>query len=332
MKQPRKPLDVRPYQVLCTICHAGADECPPRIQALTEAVAASPDRPIRLVCNAGGVYTYQDPGTADDTPEGPEFNRKRDLDILQRLDFPPGSILPARTLLKLVMQVIPTVGGLCGYEKATADIWRGCAHAFSGRYEKSCAQGIAPLIAPRAEELMVAEKERSMAALRSATEVTLRPHLLMCATCQYGGGTRPPLKEDNLPELVQLILTERPDLPIKFAPGADWMMCAPCPQCVPELTACTNVLGSGGMSNEKRDLDLLRILGLGYGSALPAREMFLHLFERVPSTREVCRGENRPPSVWWDGCHQSNDENPRGNENYRKGRRALMRRLKKLSG
>jgi len=332
MRNKTEAIEVRPYQVLCAICHVGAEECPPGVRALTDAIAAGPDRPITLVCNAGGVFAYQQPGTDSDSDDGPEFNCKRDLDILQRLDLAPGSTPPARTLLMLTMAAIPTVKGICGYDRVTADIWRGCAHADSGRYERNRELGVAPFIAARPEEELVGEKLRSMEALHSASEVTIRPHLLMCATCQYGAGIRPPLRDDNLPELLELILSERPDLPIRFAPGADWMMCAPCPARVPELNACVNTMGSGGLSNQKRDLDLLRLLGLGYGSSLPARELLLLLFERVRSTREVCGRDNRLPSVWWDGCGEHNHENPQGNENHRKGRRALLRRLRKLSG
>jgi hypothetical protein len=78
-------VDVRPYHLLCTICALGEG----RRTRLAEAVRERPDRPLRIVCNAGDVYAYQDPGTADDTPEGADYNRKRDLDILQRMSWPP---------------------------------------------------------------------------------------------------------------------------------------------------------------------------------------------------------------------------------------------------
>jgi hypothetical protein len=218
------------------------------------------------------------------------------------------------------------VAGLCGYESVTSDAWRGCLKAASGSYERGREKGINALIAPRSEEEMAREKERSLAALHAADEVTIRPHILLCAVCQYGGGVRPPLKADNLPELLDLVLRKKPNLTIKMARQADWMMCAPCPARVPELNACVNVLGSGGLSNEKRDLDMLQVLGLQFGSAVGARDLFRLIFERIPSTQPICKREGSScPSVWWDGCGESNVK--QGNENYEKGRKELMERL-----
>jgi hypothetical protein len=129
--------------------------------------------------------------------------------------------------------------------------------------------------------------------------------------------------EDNLPELLDLILHANPEVRIKMARQADWMMCAPCPNRAPKLNACVNVLGSGGLSNEKRDLDLLQILGLEFGSTMKARDLLLRLFARIPSTQAVCARDNVRPSVWWDGCGEYNLK--KGKVSYAKGRRALMK-------
>lgn len=323
-------LTLRPYQVLCVICSMGEGDNSSQkeiYRKIVDAVRENPDMPITLRCNAGDVYVYQDTGMADDTPEGADFNRKRDLDILQKLDLAPGSTIPARTLFMSVLKTINTVSGICGYDTVTSDAWRGCPKAKSGNYERGCEKGIAELISPRSEEEMAMEKERSLQALYSADEVTIRPHILLCAVCQYGGGTRPPLKADNLPELIEMILTSKPDIPIKMTPQADWMMCAPCPARVPELNACVNVLGSGGLSNEKRDLDMLQKLGLHFGSVMKARELYRLIFEKIPTTQEICKREgNHSPSVWWDGCGESNCE--KGTENYEKGRMMLMDKFK----
>ncbi len=320
------PLTVRPYQLLCVTCGVGEggwDGCSARVRRIAEAVREKPDRPLTIACNAGDVYAYQDPGPEDDTPEGPDFNRKRDLDILQRMSWPPGIALPARTAFMMLLEHITTVEGLCGYDTVTSEAWQGCPKAHSGAYERGRTKGIAGLIPPRTEEEMQAEKARSIQALQEAEEVTIRPHILLCAVCQYGGGTRPPFKPDNLPELVQLILHEKPGLPIRMARSADWMMCAPCPARVPALNACVNVLGSGGLSNEKRDLDMLRLLGLEFGSVMPARALYRLIFERIPSTAEVCKREGSvSPCCWWDGCGESNVT--AGSANYEQGRRELM--------
>jgi hypothetical protein len=274
------------------------------------------------------VYVYQDPGAAQDTPEGRDFNRKRDLDILQRMNWAPGTTLPGRTMFSCVLNKISSVAGICGYDKVTSAAWQGCPKAKSGCYEKGQKKGIKALVSPRTEAEMLAEKQRSMQAVRSGKAVTTRPHILLCAVCQYGGGTRPPYKADNLPELLDLILHKNADLLITMARSADWMMCAPCPNRAPGLNACVNVLGSGGLSNEKRDLDMLQVLGLEFGSTLKARELYRLIFEKIPTTQEICKRDNPCPAVWWDGCGESNMK--QGNANYAKGRRELMEKFAQM--
>ncbi|MEW6355864.1 MAG: hypothetical protein AB1696_06050 [Planctomycetota bacterium] len=320
-------LTLRPYLALCVVCSLGEGPSMPQEEKLNDVlrqIRENPDMPVALRCNAGDVYVYQDRGIAEDTPESVEFNRKRDLDILAALDLAPGSVLPARTLFHLVLKTIPTARGICCYDAVTSDAWRGCPRAGSGCYEKGREKGTAAIISPRGEDEMAKEKEKSLAAMYAAEAISIRPHILLCAVCQYGGGTRPPFKPDNLPEFIQHIL-KNPDTLVALAEGADWMMCAPCPRRVPELNACVNVLGSGGLSNQKRDLDVLQVLGLCYGSTMKAKDLYRLIFERIPTTREVCRRQNLPPSVWWDGCGENNDRNPRGNENYEKGREMLKK-------
>jgi len=327
--QERTSLAIRPYQLLCVVCSLGEEEPARRdekLEGIKQAIRQHPDMPITLSCNAGDVYAYQDPGTSDDTPEGADYNRKRDLDILQRMNWPPGITLPARTAFMCVLKAIATVAGICAYDAVTSASWRGCPKARSGNYERGRQKGIAAIIPSRREDEMAREKDASLDALYSAKEVTIRPHILLCAVCQYGGGTRPPFKPDNLPEFLQMILGDKPDVPVKMARQADWMMCAPCPARVPELNACVNVLGSGGLSNEKRDLDVLQKLGLQFGSVMEARELYRLIFERIPTTQDICRREGSlSPSVWWDGCGESNCA--QGNANYERGRRELMARL-----
>jgi hypothetical protein len=151
--------------------------------------------------------------------------------------------------------------------------------------------------------------------------------VIMCAVCNYGQneGHPEPLAADNIVEFIALIKQRPDDVAVVMAPGADWMICAPCPQRVPELNACVNVAGSGGLSNEKRDLDLLQILDLKYEDSLPAREMLRLLFARVPNTMAVCRRDNPDLSVWWDGCGVANCT--AGNVGYGVGRQLLMDEL-----
>jgi len=319
---------LRPYQLLCIFCAFGENGSGPKDETLkraVEAIRSDPDLPVTLRANAGDVYVYQDPGNQHDTPEGADFNRKRDLDVLERMNWAPGTTLPARTMLLCLLKRITTVSGLCGYDAVTSDAWKGCPKARSGNYEKGRQRGIEAVIPPRSDEEMAREKEKSLSALSSAKAVTIRPHILLCAVCQYGGGTRPPFKADNLPELLDLILHKNPDVLVTMARGADWMMCAPCPARASKRSACVNVLGSGGLSNEKRDLDMLQKLGLGFGSTMKARDLFRLIFAKIPTTSDICKREQPCPSVWWDPCGE--DNRTKGNANYEKGRQELMEKL-----
>lgn len=327
------PLKLRPYQLLCTICSLGEEGTDPvknyeKCAPIRELLRKNPDAPVTLTCHAGALYNYQESGTEDDTPESEEFNRKRDLEVLQVLGMSPGTTLPARAFFKTVFMGISSVSDICGYPAITGEAWKGCPKAASGNYERGCAKGIDSLIPPRAEAEMEEEKKKSIAALNSASVVTVRPHILVCAVCQYGGGTRPPYKPDNLPELLETIINRNPDLLIKMAPGADWMICAPCPNRNPALNSCTHVWGNGELDSQLRDLNLLQVLGLKYGSTMKARDLYRLIFERVTTTHgkpDLCLKYNTQPSVWWDECSGYLYQ---GKAEYDKGKRELMAKLK----
>lgn len=328
-----KPLVIRPYQLLCTICSMGADDTSSphyaKAMRIREAIRRNPDIPVTLACHGGSLYSFQDSGSEEDTPESFEYNQKRDFDVLQILGLAPGSTLPARALFELLMKGFPSINGICGYGKVTGAAWKGCPMAETDHYEKGFSMGIRKLIAPRTEEEMAAEKAKSLAALRAAKVVPVRAHILVCAVCQYGEGLKPGYKEDNLPDLLDIILNQNPDLEIKIVAGADWMMCAPCPGRNPELNCCTHVMGSGDLDSQKRDLDLLQKLGLRFGDVMKARDLYKLIFERITTTHgipDICLKSNVMPSVWWDECcgHLFNG-NPRAL--YEKGRRAMMKKL-----
>jgi len=317
-------LAARPYQLLCLVCTLGGGESVPndaQLRELLDRIRDSPDIPVVLRCNAGDEFAYQDPGPGDDTSEGLEFNRKRDLDILQRLDLAPGSILPARVLLARLLKAISSVSGICAYSTVASEAWRGCPRATSGCYEEGHAKGIEAIIPPRNREVMEEDKKASLQDMLQADAIQIRPHILLCAVAQYGGGTRPPFEPDNLPEMIQHLL-RNPETPISLVSGADWMMCAPCPSRVPESNACAcGAICSGGLYNEMKDLNVLQALGLTYGTTMVARDMYGLIFERIPHTAGVCALDSSIAdiSVWRDGCGKALVPCP----NYEKGREML---------
>jgi hypothetical protein len=333
-KSPER-LTLRPYELLCTVCSLGEEGDAPvkqyeKCKKILAAVRKNPDMPITLACHAGPLYAYQEPGAKDDTPEGEEFNRKRDLDILQILGLAPGCTLPARALFKTLLMGVSTVSGLCSYGAATGKAWQGCPKAATTNYERGFEKGVGAIIPPRTAEEMAAEKKKSLEAFDKATEVPVRPHILVCAVCQYGEGLRPGYKEDNLPELLDRIIHRDPDLRLRMAPGADWMICAPCPGRNPDLSCCTHVWGNGELDSQQRDLNMLQKTGLQFGSIMKARDLFRLIFERIGTTHgipDICIKYNAQPSVWWDECggclYQGN---PRAK--YEKGKRELMEKMK----
>ncbi len=324
------PLVVRPFQLLCILCALGeSDEGPKdtKLKEILDTIRNSPDAPLTLRCNAGDVYVYQDPGTAGDAGSS-EFNRKRDLEILQRLDLAPGETQPARIVFARLLKRISSVAGICAFGTVTAEAWKGCPKAASGNYERGCKKGLNALIPRRDETEMKREKEASIKTLHAAKEVKVRPHILLCSVCQYGAGVRPPFKEDNLPELLELVLTKRPDLPITLVQGADWMMCAPCPSRIPQLNACVcGPVKSGGLYNEMKDLNVLQRLGLTYGTTQKARDLYRLILEKIPRVEGVCAlpVDGKPPySIWFDPC---GNKTPKA---YAKGREQLLAKLASL--
>ena len=59
---------------------------------------------------------------------------------------------------------------------------------------------------------------------------------------------------------------------------------------------------------------------------MKARDLYRLIFEKIPTTQEICRRDGSGcPSVWWDGCGESNVK--QGNASYEKGRQMLRKEL-----
>ena len=321
---------VRPYQLFCIVCSLGEDETGPRnprLRELLEEVRENPDMPVAVCCNSGDLFAYQNPGSEEDTPEGADYNLKRDYEILRRLDLVPGSVLPARVLFKRLLEEIPSSSGICGFETVVSEAWRGCSKAGEGYYEKGREKGIDAIIPPRAEEKMAPDKEETLQEMYRADAIRLRPHLLLCAVGQYGDGIRPPFKEDNLPDMIQHVL-KHPDTPITLVCGADRMMCGPCPWRAVNVSACvTGTYASAGLYNVLKDLNTLHALGLTFGTTMKAKALFELVFERIPTVWDACALDPGIPerSLWRDQCGKLEAPCP----GYDKGRKILMKEFAK---
>lgn len=314
-------LDVRPYQLVCCVCRAGrrgGDEYyfDRRLDEIAGAVWGEPAVPLTLRCNVEGTYSYQNPGRQFDTPEGEPFNDKRDLDILHALGLVPGATRPAYELFKRLFADMPTCRGICGYEEVTCETWRGCRLANSGNYERGHALGVEAIIPPRSDSEKAAAKRRSCAEMSEAEALCIRPHHLMCMTCFHGGKEHlEPIEEDNLFEAIKLVQVNA-EKPITLIAGP-CMICPPCSGYDAASNRCVGGIGTG-LRDQKKDLDVLQVLGMDYGDTLPAREMFQRLYERVRSTRQVCGyGDGIVRGPEWTVCG-----GPEGAQSYTAGRAA----------
>ncbi len=316
-------IEVRPHHLLCLYCalEQPADVPEPEaIARLAQAIRREPGLPLALTCRSDDSFAFQSPPAGGDIPDAC-FRQRRDMEVLFRMDLAPGTVLPARIAVARARKAVTSVSAICGYGVATSPAWQGCPLAGTGLYERARETMLDKIFPPREAGEMERDKASSLVAMRAAPAIRTRPHILLCAVAQYGRGIRPPFKDDNLPELLQLIL-ERTDIPIELVGGADEMMCAPCGARCPGRGTCMGpgFVHSGGLFNELKDLRILQILGMNFGAIVPARDLFRRIFERMPTTVNTCALERSVPeiSVWWDPC-------PCGG--YEKGRGELMRAL-----
>ena len=314
-------VDVRPFQLMCIVCRLGEGRKETlgdaRLDEILAAVRDNPVVPVRLRLNHESVYRYQNPGHGEDTSEGDLFNLKRDLDIIQKLGLVPGDARPAIDMFERVFEEIPTTKGICGYDTVTGDAWKGCPKANSGNYEKGHAMGLHAVVPPRDKQEKAEFKKKSAATIYEAKTLRIRPHHLMCMACFFGGrmDDLAPIQEDNLFEAIDVI-HKTPDIPVTLIRGT-CMICPPCSRYDSKTTFC---LGghSVALRDQKKDLDVLQKLGLKYGDTLPAKELYTLLFERIPSTRDICGyGDGVKRGREWSICRD-----PEGSPSYVKAREA----------
>jgi hypothetical protein len=220
--------------------------------------------------------------------------RKRDLDVLQKLGLVPGDTRTARDLLSRVEERIPTLEGICTYDSVYEDVWTQCPLACKGFYEKS-----GPITALRPPEEMKKDKVSSCREIDKADRLVLRPHHLLCTICFIGSDRNDiPLEEDNLYE-VWVKIRENPDIPILITEGpGDCMVCPPCHAFKPERGIC---VASCHLRDRKKDLDTMLRLGLSPGDELPARELVARIYRSIPTTKGIC-GYDTDTAPEWTTC------------------------------
>lgn len=307
-------LVLKPRQLPGVVCCIGGAACPllepEQATHAIETLAARPAAGIRLVSDADTVphYTQLAPDALVDP--GAVFNRKRDLDVLQRLGLAPGDTRRARYLFELLFERIHTLDGLCAYD--TPD-WEGCPVARQGVYEKVREGGWQAVVHARTDEEMAGWRAANVERIRTGDRLFVRPHHVMCYACGYAGGDNPgPRPNDTLYEIFERIRRE-PDVPLTLVEGC-CMACDCCDGFDPESQRCVH---AGGLLRDyKKDLDLFQRLGLMPGATLPAREAVRRILGEVQETTEICGyGDGEVTSEEWRIC-----SGPEGNPGYRRSR------------
>ena len=266
-------LEIRPHHLLATVCTLGGAECSllrkDRIDYILKRVSTDAALPIKLVSNADEIAYFRDMRPEDyaqmDAPE--VFNRKRDLDVLQKLGLVPGAIRRARYLYSLLFDRIKTPQGICAYDTPG---WEGCPQVSSGAYERICAEGFSAVVYMRSAEERKRSKEESVAETYNSKQLYIRPHHLMCMSCYYNGGKgNVPRENDNLYEAIMRI-QENPDIEITLVEGC----CMLCDTCDGYDTKTHRCVHSGGIIREyKKDLDVRQKLGRMPGATMKAKEL-----------------------------------------------------------
>ena len=289
-------LHVRPYELMYIVSKLGSGETDDlnddRLNEIYRKVRENPETPVTLRCNASEVYRYQDPGTREDTPEGALYNRKRDIDILQRMGLVPGATGPARDLFARLFSNIPTARGILRYDSVTSSEWEGCSEAVCVGYDRAVEAGMTILFPDRDEEVQREEEEVRAKILENPDRLRLLPgHCLRLAFILRRGDTNRAKFEDII-----AAIERRPDIPIEIAEGSD-MQCLGCYAYAPESGACLGDATRAELRAYKHDLDVLQKCGLKFGDVLPADKLFDLIVARIESVGHIF--------AWGDGVERS---------------------------
>jgi len=124
--------------------------------------------------------------------------------------------------------------------------------------------------------------------------LVVRPHYLLCTVCLRGGCDSPPPGKERIQRILDHVWRNR-ELPIILD----------CPlypvhyQDIKSKEYFQRVKGE--LHNRKKDLDVLRRLGLVPGSRRPAWYLYKLMLERIPTVKGICIYDTAT-SPEWEGC------------------------------
>ena len=310
------PEELIPQHLLCACCLKGGGEvpvsCRDGAQKALDLARSAPDCHVKL------ISAFDEAGARNarfytTTPQ----ERKRDLDILQKLGLTPETVRTPRVLYELLARRIPSPIPICGQCVRETDTWHNCPLVKSGAYEN----GLREMIPQRTAAEKCQSKQSSCARLQALDAIPVRAHHLLCMLCIAGSAENlTPLEEDNLVELLMRIL-ENPSVPIilKEGPG-ECMVCPPCHAFDQKTGLC---VVSMSLRDRRKDLTVLERIGCTPEDTLPAKELLSRILQNIPQVAGLCIFDQET-SFEWASCQMPSDDV------YEKGLTRVCRALKLL--
>ena len=304
-------ITIKARQLLGLVCIAGGAECPlikkEKAFDILAKMKSNPTLTIRLESDVDRIphFTQLSDSELQTIDKNDVFNRKRDLDVLQKLGLIPGAIRRARFLIERLFATIETPCEICSYKTSQ---WKGCNQAESGYYEEICAKGWSEIVYSRPELEKTQARVESVTRIENDKGIFMRPHHLMCLCCFAGLETTNSIRNDTLAEIYARIKKD-PQLKITLIEGA-CEACFCCDGFHPSTGRCVHSCGL--IRDYKKDLDLFQKLGLMPGVTLTAKELYALIFEKVSPTKEICGyGDGVVRSPEWTICGD-----PEGSSGY----------------
>jgi hypothetical protein len=283
-----------PQHLLCMKCLNGGGKLDfMELHNLAEKLRIIKDNPdihIRLE----GAFDEIGARTAIFDQQTPE-ERKRDLDVLQKLGLTTGDTRTARDLYKLIDERIPNLLDICVYPTEYQDVWIECPLARTDKYQK----GTPAVTKKRSAEESESVKISSCKEIGLADHIVIRAHHLLCIICFIGReDNSKPIPQDNLYE-VWMKIRNNPEIPVTVVEGAsECSICPPCPFYDPTRGLC---IADCHLRDRKKDLDTMLKLGIKSGDTLPAKELIARIYKNIPEVKGLCSFESIT-SPEWSGC------------------------------
>ena len=287
-------MEIEPRSLLCMNCMRGGgkSKCIEnyRIAELYQKIDQNPETHLTFVGAFDNVGARTDRFYLQTPAE-----RRKDLDVLQRLGLNFGDTRSARDLFTRLSTTIKNLDGICRYPENPYGKWPECELADGSCYIKGNKQ----LRYAQNPDEMKTLKISSCKEIDEADHLVIRCHHLLCITCFAGRGNNTvPLAEDNLME-AWMKFRENPDIPVKLVEGpGECCICPPCHSYIPSRGIC---VASCHLRDRKKDLDTFVALGLSPGDTLPARELYKRIGERIPKSSIIC-GYEKDTSFEWTSC------------------------------